>query len=524
LVVIQQTLNQEIVERLLAEGGESELLDYKRTIDLNETSDCVELAKDIAAMQVDGGYIVIGVDDAGKLTGKLMPDQATLFDESRLRAKLAKYLSEPFTLRTYVYEKDGNWVAAIVTLPNPAGFMIFKADGQYGKGKDVKTVFRTGDVFVRNGSSSKRWSQHDIPRIVERIVEARKESWRRETTEAIMGAIEMESHDSGRIIARGAASAFTWRVDDESFNTAAIELLRAGDTVPFVMLFDRMTKDTVELFDSTEEDASSELGTMLDRLSCLIAASLRFNKFDLFVSGIKTMLRIYMSGFTASGDVRGHDTRGRHTISSPMLWLEITRRVVAIGAYAVRLENWKAVRTLALQTTTDRLSIAYGNKQFWLRHTTIEASMANILSDPQVPHGRVGGELISHANKAIENEPCLRPDLPQEDYRLLRSILEFDLLALLVVSVDEKAFDNSYAYGSFVYWGMYQVEAILAQVILDSNLRVELFGGEVEDQFLADMLRDIQVVTSRMSIGASWEGKTVREFLKRYPGNKQASY
>lgn len=84
-VVVEQTLNEEKVEQLLAEGGEFELLDFKRTLDLNETSGIVEFAKDIAAMQVDGGYIVVGADDFGTPTGELSAEQAKLFDEARER-------------------------------------------------------------------------------------------------------------------------------------------------------------------------------------------------------------------------------------------------------------------------------------------------------------------------------------------------------------------------------------------------------------------------------------------------------
>lgn len=57
------TLEQ--LEHLLAVGHESEQLDYKRACNLNDKRAVVELAKDVAAMQIVGGYIVIGADNQG---------------------------------------------------------------------------------------------------------------------------------------------------------------------------------------------------------------------------------------------------------------------------------------------------------------------------------------------------------------------------------------------------------------------------------------------------------------------------
>lgn len=516
MVIVEQTLNEEKVKQLLAEGGESELLDFKRTLDLNETSGIVEFAKDIAAMQVEGGYIVVGADDFGKPTGEFSAEQAKLFDEARLRSKLTKYLPEPLSLRTCVLQKEGTWLAAVVTLPNPSGYMIIKADGQYGSGKDQRTVFRAGEVFVRHGSASERWSQHDTERIIRRVVENRKEEWRRENTEAIMSAIE--AGGQGRIVTQGAAAALTWRLDAASFNQILIESLRANDTVPVVVLLDQMMQDALSLFTSRDEDALDEMRTLLNRLACAALTLLRFDRFEPSALCVKTLLGIYMSGFlNVNGDVRTHQGN-IHAVSSPQLWLEIVKRVVAVGAYATRRENWKAVRLLSLQTVDDRVSISYGEKQFWLRHAIMQASIANIFSQPQTRE-RESGELISYANQIIEGESCLRPDLPLEDYRLLRSVLEFDLLAVLIVSHRTKSFDNSFAYASFIYWGMQRVEAVLGKLLSDKEFQAALFGAAADEDFLAEVLREIQQVASHSSriTWSRWSSRTITKFMSDNP-------
>ena len=60
-------VSEEQLTYLLGLGHESAGLDYKATLDLRQTRDLVELAKDVGAMQVDGGYIVVGTDDQGRL-------------------------------------------------------------------------------------------------------------------------------------------------------------------------------------------------------------------------------------------------------------------------------------------------------------------------------------------------------------------------------------------------------------------------------------------------------------------------
>jgi len=137
-----------------------------------ETRDRVELAKDVGAMQVDGGYIVIGADEHGKPTGHLNPKLAALLDESVIRKKLIKYLPEPLEIRAATHRIGDHLVAVIFVGPNPAGMVVFRADGNYTGGQ----AFREGDVFVRHGTSSERWQQHDIARIYARAVERLKES------------------------------------------------------------------------------------------------------------------------------------------------------------------------------------------------------------------------------------------------------------------------------------------------------------------------------------------------------------
>ncbi len=66
------TLSDDKIDYLLNIGMESENIDCKEDLDIDNTESIVKIAKDIAAMaNVGGGYIVLGVDNDFKKKGYL---------------------------------------------------------------------------------------------------------------------------------------------------------------------------------------------------------------------------------------------------------------------------------------------------------------------------------------------------------------------------------------------------------------------------------------------------------------------
>src|SRR4051812_26350600 len=119
-------LNEETLVDLLNEGAERAGLDYKRECDLNDTAHRVELAKDLGAMQIHGGYIVVGADDHGTPTGLVTAAHARLFDQATVHAKLGKYLADGFDLRSTELTVDGNHFGLLCVLAHPDGWAPFK--------------------------------------------------------------------------------------------------------------------------------------------------------------------------------------------------------------------------------------------------------------------------------------------------------------------------------------------------------------------------------------------------------------
>lgn len=102
-------LSAQTLEQLLGECSERPGLDYKRECGLTDTRSTVELMKDLGAMQIQGGYIVVGSDDRGQRSGLLTEQQAKLFDQATLHSKAEKYLGDGFDVRSTWLEREGNY-------------------------------------------------------------------------------------------------------------------------------------------------------------------------------------------------------------------------------------------------------------------------------------------------------------------------------------------------------------------------------------------------------------------------------
>jgi hypothetical protein len=176
------SVSADTLTALLALQGERDWLDYKRQCDLSSARGLVELAKDIGAMMITGGYIVIGADDTGRPAGDV--EHPELFDPASLHHKLARYLPEPLEIRSAVHRHQNQSYALVYAAPHPDGFCIFERDGAYPDGKGQATAFRAGEVFARHGTRSERWNQRDVA-VIKRRLQAAADRYRDQETEAL---------------------------------------------------------------------------------------------------------------------------------------------------------------------------------------------------------------------------------------------------------------------------------------------------------------------------------------------------
>jgi hypothetical protein len=171
-------MEEETLRFLLGQRGESELLEYKQTFNINDIEGKLKLVKTVSAMRTLGGWIVVGADSIGRPTGRLTPDVAKLFDETNLRQLVEQYLPSPVRLKVAVHDlPDGLFV--LIYVIKRGKWAAFRKDGRYTDSKGIQQwIFHQGDVVVRVGTSSrvlgpeqlKEWREQveaDPPRLLE---------------------------------------------------------------------------------------------------------------------------------------------------------------------------------------------------------------------------------------------------------------------------------------------------------------------------------------------------------------------
>ncbi len=464
-VVVEPVVTREKLLALLAEEHEQSVLDYKTTLNLGKghTQDLVELAKDVAALRAEeaGGYIVVGADNYGKPMPGLTPDLTRHFDEAVLRPKLDKYLDSA-GLRSAVHEVAGHQVALIYVPTAETGWCVFRAPGEYEVDSKKHYVFRVGDVFVRHGTSSERWTDADVDRLIKQVVDRRKDDWRRELSAEFTEHARLNK--AVRDLRDQSTTAITWRMDAETFDELVIELLRQQDDIPLRHLLDQAGRDSAPLIAGDDLD---EFGQLLNRVTTIAATALHHQRATWFTQAIATLQLIYESGLDEHGNTRG--------TTSARLWYAVIIRVYALGALAVREKNWAAVRALAEPRPTGQAFRVYGS---WLRHALTMAARAGMFESEE----KAG--LLASAHNVIRDNAALRPDRSADDSQILDSLIQFDVYGALVVIGLRGSADDSNFYTNFArYYSQRSAPAFVAMVT-DPSVRAALFDGD--DRLLAD--------------------------------------
>lgn len=170
MLSIEARVDADKLRELVAEGHESDRLEYVAACNLNERRDVVELASEIGALAARGGYLVVGLDDDGRPTGMMDARMAALFDDATVRDKLARYLPD-VDVHVGKHEDSGGYIVVMAVMPHPDGAVAFAADGAFEHRGKPTVAFRKGELLVRHGSKSERPTQADISRLRAAAVE-----------------------------------------------------------------------------------------------------------------------------------------------------------------------------------------------------------------------------------------------------------------------------------------------------------------------------------------------------------------
>ena len=511
-VVVDGIVSEEKLAELLALQAEYPELDYKATIDLSTTAGVVELAGDVGAMRVRGGYIIGGADNRGNLTGMLDDVDLRPFDEANLVPKLSRYL-RPLELRTNVITRDGHKVVLICVLPSPSGCTFFCSDGKYERNGREVVSFREGDVFWRDGTRSVRLGHDGLEEVIRRRIATEKETWVEEQQEIRRRErTELEEAYRTRRLGEGPLGTVSLDLEIDELSSAVLDLVRRDDTVALRHLLNDALARGRALIDV--DDVETGLAELLDKLSCLGATFLEYDQPEWFERLVSTLVQIYGMPLR-EGDVRrfGYSTRIATEETAPRVWLVVIERVFALGALAVRGRRWAAVRTLTVQLPEPIAEDGYDTN--WLRHAVTMASRAQHFDREE---GQMVS-LLSLARTVIARLAWLRPDgLGPDDDALLTSLAQFDVLSNIVAVGDAKTVDGRVFYTNFARFRQTRIQRIVERLLSDTEMRAELFP--LGDDDLAVALNEIggraQQEGWRFDGFDGWGDTPVAEFIAEH--------
>lgn len=473
---------------LLHRSAEAPELDYKSTWDPAVKRDLVELCKDIAAMESlpGGGHIVVGATDEGAPSGSFSPADASAFDEQKLRSKIVSVLGEPLEFGSALHEWQENRYLVIAVGPHPDGVRIMQKDGGHKDG----IVWQQADVFVRRGTSSTRWNQHEARGIIERIVTARRDQWRADVFETVRSNTPVFDQ-SGYVNV-------TAEMPIDVFTAAVTELLRRTDEVGLDLLARKSVKacvDAVVRGRGEEVDgaaAVAEVDQLLNRLDVIAALCARYQASNVFTQVLDGYRTVY-----AAND--------EEYLEYPKVFAAGHRVVLvhafALGAYLVSDRRWDEISALS------RLEPVHTHGGYWktLLHKAevLAARSESLETTNEEGSTRVG--VISNAEPVAERLFALLDEPSGEQITTL--LVQFDVYRGIATAGEQEE-DKLGAYTNFALYNTNRAEPAFLTALQDQRIRNAIFGAGGDNELRAVFRAMSQVALSEGMRYDGWRGFT----------------
>lgn len=512
MIVSDGRTDHEKLEELLG-NPEQTHLDLKSFVDLTNDADRLKFVKDAVTMasRPEGGYILVGVDDDGNPCNPIGTiTNRDLFDGANLGKLIRSYIEAAVHVEVCIHDLDDKEIVVIHFL-NPDALPIpYSKDGQYAAsdGKP-KTVFRRGEIFVREGAENvpiryAHWA-HILSLYAKRI--------RDESTDAALAcseALRTSTEPAGAADSTG--TPLLTDMDEATFAATADRLLGANNET-------RLRQYVRSLPNSLRSRANlPEFEAAVDRWAIVCAQALYFGKHDLVDEVIDKLVEHYQT--------LGMDPDANH---KRLMMLE---RIYVVGSLAVRLQEWDTIRSLTLRPVPGNVYEPDYVYSSWIRAAQVYASRANLTEGPDGDQRR--GYILSAARELMVNHPGMRPDLSDTDVgnhevtvtdTALNSLCEFDIAyCFLVLAMGTH---HGRAYPSSSEFDEDRAKPIAQLIVNKTEVRRQLFPN-TEDAKIAAAIEstyDIAIHQSaRNRFGRWWSmPPSVQHFVDTHRQNQATS-
>lgn len=252
-----------------------------------------------------------------------------------------------------------------------------------------------------------------------------------------------------------------------------------------------------------DESFDSAAHAMLDRITQVGMALVEREQFDDLDLVVETFARL----FAAAGEMRPPAVFVTQlaTPRQAMRWYDIVSRTYVIGALAVELKKFGAVRPLVLQQPNESRQ----GRRYWLRDTV--TALARV-------HRFEKKSLLVPIPDFVAERPVLFTPFRKSKDEVLNCLCQFDFLQC-VVSIAETG-DIEACYPNFGIYYKERTEPIIVDLVTGGKSRQ--VAPQLDDPRLASMVAELDGITGHQffEIGSwsdgQWDDKRVPEFLARY--------
>lgn len=173
-------LPSHLIDDALQADHETDIWDFKVSLDIGIKGELLELVKDIVSMaNSGGGVILVGLDDNGVPSGSDV-NGLLAFDPAKMTDQLAVATGRQFSdFRITAAHKGGQTIAAITVGGVPVPLVTINP-GNYqdpDNPSKQKTAFSRGIAYFRHGAKSEPGTTEDLERVIKREIEAAREGW-----------------------------------------------------------------------------------------------------------------------------------------------------------------------------------------------------------------------------------------------------------------------------------------------------------------------------------------------------------
>ena len=498
-VVWDGRTDEEKLQELLRLGEQTQL-DFKAELDLRDRKHELDFVKDAVAManRPPGGYILIGITDDGNLPStpwRIKNPQ--MFDGATLRDKIGKYIEADIEVVSQIHTIKGSDVVVVAIFSTRSGLPVpMMSVGQYnkpnGKGRmKTKTVFRPGEIFIRDGAGNVPVRYRDWPSVLAQHDHQLKEAATSDVN-SLMSKLADAIGGGGKV--NVPLEPF---LADDTVSSAIRANIRQGNRAE-LKIFLQNTREEIVL--------AEEKIKPLVRLVGVGCEAMLADDYDLAIKTIETMYDAFSSIAKSPSAVAA-------TIVAAYLF----------GAAAVRSGCWELIPELVLRPF--QRTPAHPRYSSWIRYGQIEASAHNQYPFSAQPVDKVdhdeaddNGAMISEGLSWARNYPLLRPDVlhdfglhnntTRKTDTLLNSLCQFDFLYAWLVNASARRQGGGGAYAASSAFKHWRTLPIIERTITNGEMRAKLFPASREKeiaQALQSTHSHAEKVSNREKYFTGWE-------------------